>query len=92
MSPDDRDRSAPRLRDLVGVGGIAVGSIVVGTLVGLWLDSTLGSTPVLTLCGLAVGIFGAGVLSWFRIRPFLRSNGPAANWGPETYDDDDDDN
>lgn len=92
VSPDDGDPPGPRLRELVGVGGTAVGSIVLGTLVGLWLDNELGTMPILTLCGLALGILGAGYLSWRRIRAFLRAEDPPANWGPETYDDDDDDN
>lgn len=92
MSSDDRDTPTPGLRELVGIGGVAVGSIVLGTLVGLWLDSSFGTAPALTLCGLALGIVGGAVLSWRRIRPVLRSSGESASWGPDTYDDDDDDN
>lgn len=92
MNTDETSGAAPNLRDVVGIGGVAVGSIVVGTLVGFWLDDALGTDPILILCGLALGIACAGFLSWRRIRPFLRSNGPAVSWGPETYDDDDDDN
>jgi len=92
VSPDDRHVPAPKLRELVGIGGVAVGSIVVGTLVGLWLDGEFKTTPILTLCGLALGILGAGYLSWRRIHPFLRAGSPPATWGPATYDDDDDDN
>lgn len=92
MTPDDQHEPTPVLRQAVAIGGVAIGSIVLGVLLGLWLDSALGTDPVLTLCGLAVGIVGAGLLSWYRIRPILRSNGPRANWGPETYDEDDDDN
>lgn len=92
MSLDDRHVPVPALRELVGIGAVAVGSIVLGTAVGLWLDTRLESTPILTLCGLALGIFAAGYLSWRRIRPFLRAGSPPANWGPATYDDDDDDN
>lgn len=92
VSPDETSEAAPKLRDVVGIGGVAVGSIVVGILVGFWLDDVLDTEPILTLCGLGFGIASAGYLSWRRISPFLHSNGPAASWGPETYDDDDDDN
>ena len=49
-----------RGRDLIGLGGILVGAIVAGTLLGLVADDAAGTTPVLTLVGVFLGMaFGA---------------------------------
>ncbi len=41
------------------VGSTIVGSIVVGLLLGLWLDGVVGTSPLFLLLGLALGIGGA---------------------------------
>jgi F0F1-type ATP synthase assembly protein I len=49
-----------RGRDLIGLGGLLVGAIVAGTLLGIWLDSAAGTSPVFTLVGVFLGMaFGA---------------------------------
>jgi F0F1-type ATP synthase assembly protein I len=41
---------------LVGVGFYIAGSILLGVMAGLWLDSKWGTSPALVLAGLILGI------------------------------------
>jgi F0F1-type ATP synthase assembly protein I len=61
-----------RGRDLIGLGGLLVGSVVVCTVLGLLLDRGLGTAPAFTLVGVGVGIVLAVVGFWLRIRSALR--------------------
>lgn len=70
--PDERSDPALRGRDLIGLGGLLVGAVVVCTVLGLLLDAALDSAPVFTLVGVATGIVSAGVGFWIRIRSALR--------------------
>jgi F0F1-type ATP synthase assembly protein I len=76
MADERSDAAHPdqglRGRDLIGLGGLLVGSVVLCTVLGLVLDRSLESSPAFTLTGLAVGIVLAGVGSWLRIRSALR--------------------
>jgi putative F0F1-ATPase subunit (Ca2+/Mg2+ transporter) len=60
-------------RDLVGLGGLLLGCLLVGLAVGWLLDDRLGAAPVFTLLGLATGLAVGVWASWLRIRLFLRS-------------------
>lgn len=71
MSDDDADRSL-RARDLIGLGGLLVGSVVAGLVVGLLLDEALGTSPVFVLAGIALGIAGSAVGFWIKVRDALR--------------------
>lgn len=71
MSDDDADRSL-RARDLIGLGGLLVGSVVAGLVVGLLLDEALGTSPVFVLAGIALGIAGSAVGFWVKVRDALR--------------------
>ena len=69
---DERSDAALRGRDLIGLGGLLVGSVVVFTVLGLLLDGAFGSSPAFTLCGVGLGIVVSGVGFWLRIRSALR--------------------
>jgi len=69
---DERSDAALRGRDLIGLGGLLVGSVVLCTVLGLVLDNSLDSSPTFTLVGVGVGIVLAGVGFWVRIRAALR--------------------
>jgi F0F1-type ATP synthase assembly protein I len=56
---------------LLRIGLVCGVSIGLGALVGLLLDDALGTSPLLVLLGLAVGIVGAGVGSYYVIRPYV---------------------
>jgi F0F1-type ATP synthase assembly protein I len=61
-----------RGRDLIGLGGLLAGSVIVCTAIGYVLDQATGSTPVLTLVGIAVGMVAGGVGFWVRVRAAVR--------------------
>jgi len=80
MSHDD-SMSGLDFRDFLTIGGFVVTCLLIGLGAGWWADARLGTTPVLTLLGLAVGVAGGIVGTWFRIRPLLSEDvsrsGPA---------------
>ena len=45
-----------RGRDLIGLGGLLVGAIVVGTVLGIVIDNAAGTTPVFTIIGVFLGM------------------------------------
>ena len=61
-----------RGRDLVGLGGMLTGAVVVGLVVGLLLDHLAGSSPAFTLAGIGLGIAAGAVGFWARVRSALR--------------------
>jgi F0F1-type ATP synthase assembly protein I len=62
-----------RGRDLIGLGGLLVGSVVVGTLLGIVLDRAFDTTPALTIIGVFAGIGAAAVGFWLRVRAAMQS-------------------
>lgn len=52
---------------LVGVGFFISGSILLGVLAGLWLDSRLNTKPILVIVGLAFGL----VVAFFGVYQML---------------------
>jgi len=73
--PDHGPDSGLRGRDLIGLGGLLAGSVIVFTGLGLLLDDAADSTPAFTLVGVAVGILAGAVGFWVRVRSALQ--GPA---------------
>jgi F0F1-type ATP synthase assembly protein I len=70
--PDGHPDPTLRGRDLVGLGGMLAGAVVVGMVVGLLLDDAAGTSPAFTLLGIALGIVAAGAAFWVRVRSVLR--------------------
>lgn len=60
-------------RDLLTLGGMLVGCVVVGVVAGELLDRWHGTSPAFVLGGIALGVAAAGIGFWLRIRSFLRS-------------------
>ena len=75
MTDDDVERehpsNGPGIRDLLGLGGMLVGCIVVSVGTGLFFDARLGSSPVGVLIGTGLGIVAAGVGFALRVRGYL---------------------
>ena len=61
-----------RGRDLVGLGGMLAGAVVIGLVLGLLLDKAVGTEPAFTLVGIALGIAVGAVAFWVRVRSALR--------------------
>jgi F0F1-type ATP synthase assembly protein I len=70
--PDAHPDPSFRGRDLVGLGGMLAGAVVVGMVVGLLLDHVAGTSPAFTLVGLALGIAAGIAAFWVRVRSVLR--------------------
>jgi F0F1-type ATP synthase assembly protein I len=70
--PDGQPDPTLRGRDLVGLGGMLAGAVVLGLVVGLLLDHAAGTSPVFTLVGIALGIAAAVAAFWVRVRGALR--------------------
>ena len=56
---------------LTGIGFFIAGSIILGLLGGLWLDSKLNSEPFFLIAGLILGIVVAFFGVYNMVRPFL---------------------
>jgi ATP synthase protein I len=52
-------RSALAPLRLMGLGWVVVLSLVVGVVAGIWLDGRFGTSPILTVVGLVLGLIGA---------------------------------
>jgi F0F1-type ATP synthase assembly protein I len=61
----------PGIRDLLSLGGMLVGCIVVGVAIGLFVDARLGSSPSGVLIGTGLGIVAASVGFVLRVRGYL---------------------
>ena len=61
-----------RGRDLIGLGGLLAGAVIVGTLLGLLVDSVADTSPVFTVLGVGLGIVAGAVGFWLRVRAALR--------------------
>ena len=61
-----------RGRDLIGLGGLLVGGVVVGTVIGLLIDHAAGTAPAFTLAGIGLGILVAIAGFIARVRTALR--------------------
>jgi hypothetical protein len=76
----DESMSGLDFRDFLTIGSFVVTCMLLGLGAGWWVDARLGTTPVLTLVGLAVGVAAGVTGTWFRIRPLLTDGG--ARQGP----------
>ncbi|MBA2639731.1 MAG: AtpZ/AtpI family protein [Nocardioidaceae bacterium] len=72
---DDQPGTSLQVRDLLGIGGYVVACLVIGLGLGWWADDSLGTTPLLTLLGLTVGVLVGVVGTWLHIRPLLTEGG-----------------
>ena len=80
MDARSSGQPVPGVAALLRIGLVCGVSIGLGALVGLLLDDALGTSPLLVLLGLAVGIVGAGVGSYYVIRPYVTD---ASNGAPK---------
>jgi F0F1-type ATP synthase assembly protein I len=69
---DENSDNGLRGRDLVGLGGLLSGAVVVGLVIGLLVDDRAGTSPTFTLVGIGVGILAGIAGFWVRVRSALR--------------------
>ncbi len=70
---------SPSLLTLLGMGVVVAAQLAAATVIGLLLDAVLGTGPILTIVGLAVGLTGAVAYVINAFRRFLPSGGPGGN-------------
>ena len=59
-------------RDLIGLGGLLVGAVVVGTVLGLVIDDVAGTSPAFTIAGVFLGMVCGAVGFALRVRAAVR--------------------
>lgn len=69
---DDHSDNGLRGRDLAGLGGLLAGAVIAGTVIGLLIDNSAGTSPTFTLVGIGLGIVAGAVGFWLRVRAALR--------------------
>lgn len=65
--------NSPSWTTLLGLGITAAGALAIGILAGWGLDAALGTSPVFTLVGIAVGLIGAAVYIVAQFRKYLKT-------------------
>jgi hypothetical protein len=69
---DDGSDAQLRGRDLVGLGGLLAGAVILCTAIGLLIDSATDSSPTFALLGVGLGIVVGALGFWLRVRSALR--------------------
>jgi hypothetical protein len=78
VTNSDRDGSrqaAPGGRELLGMGATIGGCVALGVFLGVFADHELGTTPLLAIVGLFLGIVLGAAGAYQVVRPYVR-NGP----------------
>ena len=57
---------------LLGAGWFFAAAIILGVLIGHWVDGKTGLEPVFTLIGIALGLAAAAVGGYRMLLPFMR--------------------
>jgi F0F1-type ATP synthase assembly protein I len=61
-----------RGRDLIGLGGLLVGSVVLCTILGLVVDDAAGTSPAFTIAGVFLGMAFGALGFALRVRAAVR--------------------
>ena len=67
----------------IGVGWFIALAIVLGTLMGVWLDARLGSSPIFIILGLLVGVLVAFYGTYRLVVTFLVGSTEQNERGPK---------
>jgi F0F1-type ATP synthase assembly protein I len=65
-------REIPGWSTLLGIGSASAGLLAAGVLLGWLLDGVLGTSPVLLLIGIALGIAGGICYTAVQFKAFLK--------------------
>jgi F0F1-type ATP synthase assembly protein I len=69
---DEPSDAGLRGRDLIGLGGLLVGAVVVFTLLGILVDHAAGTEPVFTIVGVFLGMLLGALGFAARVRAATR--------------------
>ena len=69
---DERSDAGLRGRDLIGLGGLLAGCVILGTVLGYLVDEAAGTTPAGVLVGIGLGILAGCVGFVVKVRAALR--------------------
>lgn len=72
--PDQFGRSARALSDYLGIGVQIATSFVFFVFLGYWADTKLGTSPLLLLVGVVVGMVGMGLVLMKTVRQANRNH------------------
>jgi Putative F0F1-ATPase subunit Ca2+/Mg2+ transporter len=68
---DVEEKRSPSVFTLLGMGVSIALCIVVGLVLGIWLDAATHLSPLFTLVGLLIGVAFAVVTAYVQIKKFL---------------------
>lgn len=74
MAPEERGPSRSQTAQLVNLGTLLFACVAVGLAAGYFADRWIGTSPWLSLIGLALGIVAAGVNFYRTIKTLNESN------------------
>ena len=74
MAPGERGPSRSQTAQLVNLGTLLFACVAVGLAAGYFADVWIGTSPLLLLIGLALGIVAAGVNFYRTIKTLNESN------------------
>lgn len=70
--PDAGPDAGLRGRDLIGLGGLLAGCVILGTVLGLVVDNAADSSPVGVLIGIFLGMVAGAVAFVVKVRAALQ--------------------
>lgn len=73
MDDHDGRRTTPGATALLGVGSAFGGSVAIGVFLGVLGDRAAGTSPLLAIVGLIIGIVIGAAGAYGVIRPYVRS-------------------
>ena len=70
--PTEPTDAGLRGRDLIGLGALLAGCVVICTVLGIVIDEAADTTPAFTMAGVFLGIVAGAVGFWVRVRAAMR--------------------
>ena len=78
-------RESPGWSTLLGIASAFAATFAVGTALGWWLDGVFGTSPILVLLGIALGVIGGVCYTVVQFRSLLaNSTNTGTNTGAQT--------
>jgi F0F1-type ATP synthase assembly protein I len=65
-------RESPGWSTLLGIGSVNAAALAAGVALGWWLDGVFGTSPILAIFGIALGLVGGVCYTVVQFRQFLK--------------------